>query len=48
MKILRNSLNSNLNLRTEKNFPKEGIEFIDIIPLILQNNVYKEVIDKFI
>lgn len=36
MKILRNELKSKLNIRTEKNFPKESIEFIDIMPLIIQ------------
>lgn len=35
MKILKNSLKSKLNIRTEKDFPKEGIEFIDITPLFL-------------
>lgn len=36
MKILRNELKNELNIRTEKNFPKESIEFIDIMPLIIQ------------
>ena len=36
MKILRNCMKSNLNIRTEKDFPKKGIEFIDITPLFLQ------------
>ena len=37
MKIVKNVLKNELNIRTEKNYPIEGIEFIDITPLILQN-----------
>ena len=47
MKIINNKLNSELNIRTEKNFPIEGIEFIDINPLIIQKETFKEIIDKF-
>ena len=47
MKILKNELKSNLNIRTEKNFPKEGIEFIDIMPLIIQKETFSEIIEKF-
>ena len=47
MKILKNELKSNLNIRTEKNFPKEGIEFIDIMPLIIQKETFNEIIEKF-
>ena len=47
MKILKNELKSKLNIRTEKNFPKEGIEFIDIMPLIIQKETFNEIIDKF-
>ena len=47
MKILKNELKSELNIRTEKNFPKEGIEFIDIMPLILQKQTFNEIIEKF-
>lgn len=46
MKILRNELKSELNIRTEKDYPKEGIEFIDIMPLCLQKEVFKEIITK--
>lgn len=46
MKILKNKLESSLNIRTEKDFPVKGIEFIDITPLILQKEVFKEIIDK--
>ena len=47
MKILKNELKSELNIRTEKNFPKEGIEFIDIMPLIIQKETFNEIIEKF-
>ena len=47
MKILNNKLKSELNIRTEKDFPKEGIEFIDIMPLIIQKETFKEIIEKF-
>ena len=46
MKILKNMLDNKLNLRTQNNFPIEGVEFIDINPLILQGEVYSEIIDK--
>ena len=48
MKILRNELKSKLNIRTEKNFPKESIEFIDIMPLIIQKDTFEEIINKFV
>ncbi len=47
MKILKNDLSEELNLRTEMDFPVKGIEFIDITPLILQKNVFSEITDKF-
>lgn len=47
MKILKNELINELNLRTEKDYPIKGIEFIDMIPLIMQKNVYSEIVDKF-
>ena len=48
MKILKNLLTHNLNIRTEKDFPVEGIEFIDINPLILQKETLEEITDKFV
>ena len=48
MKILKNNLGSKLNIRTELNFPIEGIEFIDINPMLIDKDVYYEVIEKFI
>ena len=47
MKILKNKLKSELNIRTEKDFPKKGIEFIDIMPLIIQKDVFTEIIEDF-
>ena len=47
MKILRNELKTNLNLRAQRNFPIDGMEFIDITPLILQKEVLNEITEKF-
>lgn len=48
MKVLKNILKNELNIRTEKDFPVKGIEFIDITPLILQKETLKEITDKFV
>ena len=48
MKILKNNLKSELEIRTEMNFPIEGIEFIDINPIMIDTIVYNEVVEKFI
>ena len=48
MKILRNNLKSKLHIRTQKDFPQEGVEFIDIMPLIIQKETFKEIVDKFV
>ena len=48
MKVLKNNLKSKLNIRTEMNFPIQGIEFIDINPMLIDKDVYNEVIKKFI
>ena len=47
MKIVKNILKNELNIRTEKDFPTKGIEFIDINPLILQKETLNEIIDLF-
>lgn len=47
MKILRNKLKNELNIRTEKDYPIKGVEFIDIMPLIIQKETLKEIIDLF-
>lgn len=48
MKILKNKLKTPLNIRTEMNFPVEGIEFIDINPLLIEKEIYHEIIEEFI
>ena len=48
MKVLKNELKSELNIRTEKDFPIKGIEFIDINPLIIQKEVFNEIVSKFV
>ena len=48
MKILKNELKSELNIRTEKDFPIKGIEFIDINPLVIQKEVFQEITQKFV
>lgn len=48
MKIIRNALKSELNLRTEMDFPTKGIEFIDINPLILQKETLNEITNIFV
>ena len=48
MNILKKVIKSELNIRTEKDFPIKGIEFIDITPLLLQKDVLKEIIERFV
>ena len=48
MKILKNELENELNIRTEMDYPQVGVEFIDITPLTLDKDVFKEIIDKFV
>lgn len=47
MKLLKNELKNELNIRTEKDYPIKGVEFIDIMPLFLQKDVLNEIIEKF-
>jgi adenine phosphoribosyltransferase len=47
MKILKNLLKYDLPIRTEKNFPIEGIEFIDIMPIFMDNKVINDVSNIF-
>ena len=47
MKILKNNLKNKLNIRTEKDFPIKGIEFIDINPLLIDKEIYNEIIENF-
>ena len=48
MKIIKNLLKSELNIRTEKDYPIKGIEFIDITPLIIQKETLKEITKLFV
>lgn len=48
MKILNNKLKSELNIRTQKDFPIKGIEFIDINPLIIQKDTLEEITNLFV
>ena len=48
MKVVNNRLTHELHLRTEANYPVEGVEFIDITPLILQKDTLKEITEKFV
>lgn len=48
MKIIRNELENKLNIRTEKDFPTKGVEFIDIMPLIMDKICFEEIINKFV
>ena len=48
MKILKNTLKNELNLRTQKDYPTKGVEFIDITPLILQKEVFQEITERFV
>ena len=47
MEVLKNDLKCELNIRTEKDFPTKGVEFIDITPLIIQRNVLKKITNAF-
>jgi adenine phosphoribosyltransferase len=48
MRIIKNVLKSELKIRTEMDFPKKGIEFIDINPLIMDRDNLTEIIDYFV
>ncbi len=48
MRILRNKLGKDLPIRTEKNFPIEGVEFIDLVPLTLDIEIFEAIINNFV
>ena len=48
MKILKNKLENELNIRMQKDFPQKGVEFIDIMPLIIQKETFSEIVEKFV
>ena len=41
-------LKNELNIRTQRNYPIEEVEFIDIMPLIIQKETLKEIINLFV
>ena len=48
MKILKNNLKKDYVIRTEMDFPKKGIEFIDINSLIMNGEAFMEIINLFV
>jgi len=48
MKIIKNSLENELNIRTQKDYPIKGVEFIDITPLLIKKETSKEITNKFV
>ena len=48
MIILKNSLGCDLPIRTEKDFPISGVEFIDITPLIMEKDIFDKIIQLFV
>ena len=48
MKLLNNKLKNELKIRTQKDYPIKGVEFIDITPLTMQKEVMEEIIQKFL
>lgn len=48
MKIINNKIKSELNLRVENDYPVEGVNFIDITPLIMDAKIFNKIISSFI
>ena len=48
MKILKNLLENDNYIRTEKDFPIKGMEYLDIVPLLLDAEIYKEITNIFV
>ena len=48
MKVLKCDLKNELKIRTQKDFPIKGVEFIDITPLIIDKDLFREITDLFI
>lgn len=48
MKILKSKIDGIIDIRTEKDYPKKGIEFIDIMPIIMNATLYQNMIQLFI
>ena len=47
MRIINNKIKSELNLRVENNYPVEGVNFIDITPLIMDAKIFNKIISSF-
>ena len=47
MRIINNKIKSELNLRVENNYPGEGVNFIDITPLIMDAKIFNKIISSF-
>ena len=50
MKILKNLLSHDKLdfIRTEKDFPIKGMEYLDIVPILMDSKIYNEVINIFV
>lgn len=50
MKILNSKLGEELieGIRTQKDYPIKGVEFIDIIPLTLDIQIFNKIVEKFV
>lgn len=48
MKILNSKIKEEFNIRTQKDYPVKGIEFIDIMPLMMQAKLYQKITDMFV
>ena len=48
MKVIKNKLGYDLNIRTEMDFPVKGIEFIDINTIFMDSKVYKDIVNEFV
>ena len=48
MKIVNSKIKEELKIRTQKDYPIKGIEFIDIMPLVLQGEIYQQIIQIFV
>ena len=48
MKIIKNNLETGKKIRTMKDYPKKGIEFLDITPFILDKDTFEEIVNMFV
>ena len=47
MRIINNKIKSELNIREEKNYQVEDVNFIDITPLIMDAKIFNKIISSF-